>query len=919
LRRVPAPTGERTSTRLYLWPLLVLLIAGPLTVVAILQSVRWFDAPFPGFLVMENAVIPSVSGRDWPPDHSALFHSQVIAVDGRPVSGSADVYRPVAAQPAGTAFTYRFRKGGNIFERTLVSRQFTLDDYFEVYGILLLIGVMSLGTGVAVGLMQPRERPARVFVWLSFLGCLFATTAVFLHRAGFPTLTRVYLVTESLFPAAFIHFACVFPVERRVSTMRRGWLVVPYGIAAVLTAVKLYGFYQAPPNLSGLYLSYLYNAVAFVIFLGTFAFAYWENREPLARLRIVALLPSVLLGGGLSALAFINNTFSGGSMPLQLGLLFVPAFYVSIAYAVVKHDLFEIDRFVRRSFVYGVLSLAVIGAYALVLALANRLLPQFGQREQAVVGIIFVLLLAYALDPLRRGVQNLLDRAFYRTRLSYQTTIGALSHALTTLLDLRAVLDQVTRVLTDAMHLSATSVYVQPPTQEEGELWTRQPGGALQREPAPAELAALLAEFEAIPIEMQPIAPHKQRGAIQPCPEPRRRGGVGPTKTPAAGPPAAGPEVALILPLAVGGHTLGLLLLGHKRSGRWFDSADLDLLETLADQTAIAMQNALAVHALETLTRNLDATVRRQTEALQQSHDELRHAYEELKNAQAQLVQSEKMSSLGVLVAGVAHELNNPASFVHGGLANLQAYLERFAEVLEAYEHAQLADPEAARAIDALRQRVRLDYLRQELPGLLRVCAEGSGRIKKIVDDLRLFARADTGDRVPTDIAAGIDSCLQLLGGRLSGTGIVVRRHYEPVPRIDAYTGKLNQVWMNLLGNALDAVVGRTDAAIDLTVRRAVSADHSPEAIDWVEVQVRDNGSGIAPADLTRVFEPFFTTKPIGSGTGLGLSIVYGAVKSHGGTITIESEPGSGTLVTVRLPLHAGGDACGSVARGSVA
>ena len=368
----------------------------------------------------------------------------------------------------------------------------------------------------------------------------------------------------------------------------------------------------------------------------------------------------------------------------------------------------------------------------------------------------------------------------------------------------------------------------------------------------------------------------------------------------------------MLLPLLFRGAPIGFLTLGPKRSGHPFDSDDIHLLRTLANQTAIAIVNARSYNALEDITQTLDEKVRQRTEELRISNEQLRGAYDELQQAQAQLVHSEKMASLGQLVAGVAHELNNPASFVHGGLANLEEYVKRFEEVIRAYEEVPIHDPQQAQCIADLRVRTQLEYLLRETPELLGICTEGSERIKRIVDDLRVFARAEPGERAPTDLVDGIESTLRLLADRLDRAAVSVVRDYHPLPPIAANAGQLSQLWTNLLTNALDAVEARPAPRIGITVRLqpdgvpAASPGVAPTtASDWVEVAIDDNGTGIDRETIDRIFEPFFTTKPIGKGTGLGLAIAYGAAKSHGGTIVVESEPGRGTRVRVRLPVAA--------------
>jgi len=522
-------------------------------------------------------------------------------------------------------------------------------------------------------------------------------------------------------------------------------------------------------------------------------------------------------------------------------------------------------RGVRQTYVSFLLGGLVAGAYLLLRQLPARLMQPLGGRLP--FEIAFVVALALALDPLRRLVQGVIDRTFYRSRIDYRSTVGEVSARLATTLHVRDVCDLVTRTATDVLQLAAAGVVVQPRGSSEAtalpQLWWRRAEGALRIDVSDRRLPPddgdeiRLQEFDAGPF----------RAAVR-------------------------------LPLQVAGGAIGELLLGPRRSGQPLDAELLDLLRTLASQTAVALHNGLSYEELAELNRALDAQVQRQARELRAADERLTRAYDELKEAQAQVVQSEKMASLGQLVAGVAHELNNPASFVHGSLANLVDYLDRYRVVLAAYERAALADVAAAREIAALRQRVQLDYAQRQAPELLRVCASGSERIKHIVDDLRTFARADTGERSACRLQDGIETTLRLLAMRIQKAGVEVRRRYQDVPSVNAKEAQLNQVWMNLLANAVDAVEGRIDAAIEVSLQ-SLAGDNGGRA---VAVEVRDNGRGIAAGVRPRIFEPFFTTKGIGKGTGLGLSIAYGAVKSHGGSIEVESQEGRGTTVRVVLP-----------------
>ncbi len=302
---------------------------------------------------------------------------------------------------------------------------------------------------------------------------------------------------------------------------------------------------------------------------------------------------------------------------------------------------------------------------------------------------------------------------------------------------------------------------------------------------------------------------------------------------------------------------------------------------------------------LEEMNRSLEEKVAERTEALSAAHRELseRHqqleeAYQELAKTEEQLIQSEKMASLGLLVAGVAHELNNPISFVHNNLEFIEEYVERLTRIIEAYEVVDISNSSASRRLEELKKQVKLDVTLNTLDELITSCKQGTERVKKIVMDLRTFSRTDDIGPMPVDLHQGIDSTLYLLEREYQDR-ITVHREYGDLPKVECYPGQVNQVFMNLLQNAAQAITGKGEVWIKTTTEG-----------EWVTVTIRDNGSGIPERELPRIFDPFFTTKPVGQGTGLGLSITYGIIQKHGGHIRVKSELNAGAEFTVELPVR---------------
>ncbi len=266
----------------------------------------------------------------------------------------------------------------------------------------------------------------------------------------------------------------------------------------------------------------------------------------------------------------------------------------------------------------------------------------------------------------------------------------------------------------------------------------------------------------------------------------------------------------------------------------------------------------------------------------------------ELKAAQDQLLQSEKMASVGQLAAGVAHEINNPVGYIDSNLGTLQRYLQSMLGMLEAYEAAEDLLPEDAEArerINALKTELDLGYLREDVVELVKESREGLNRVKQIVQNLKEFSHKGEQEWKSEDLHSGIDSTLDIVYNDIKYTADVTKEYGE-LPHIECILPQLNQVFMNLLINAAHAIESRGIISI-----RTGTKD------DWAWVEISDTGKGIDPEHLTRIFDPFFTTMPIGKGTGLGLSLSYTIIENHGGRIDVESELGQGTTFRLWLPL----------------
>jgi two-component system NtrC family sensor kinase len=352
---------------------------------------------------------------------------------------------------------------------------------------------------------------------------------------------------------------------------------------------------------------------------------------------------------------------------------------------------------------------------------------------------------------------------------------------------------------------------------------------------------------------------------------------------------ALGVASLVAVPLRGKDRVFGVLSVGARQTGQFAES-DRDLLSAVASHVALAVDKAESFQTIEELSRGLEDKVRVRTEQLRAAHEELQAAYRNLQQTQMQLIQREKMASVGQLVAGVAHELNNPIGFVYSNVSTLEDFVRRLRAMLDVYRELPLAEAEGKRAAGQW-EALKVDYALRYLDSMTQGIREGAERARKIVRDLRVFASTDADAWQAVDLHAELESSLTLLNHLLKDR-VTVHRKFGELPAVECVRSQIDQVFLNLLANAAQAISGPGEISVE-------TRQENGSAV----VSITDTGPGIPPGVMGRVFDPFFTTKPVGEGTGLGLSISYEIVKKHRGEILAASPPGQGATLTVRIPV----------------
>jgi signal transduction histidine kinase len=844
-----------------LFLILLFLVLG---VVAFYDANQWIGQKFPGFLTYKNLIVSPYNLAVTPAD--LRYPYKIVAVEDFDIRSCEDLQSRTANTLLGEELRYTLGYSGPVVTTSSTVSLFEVDDFFLLFVIPLIIALIFFFCGVICWLTKAKSDasgPLFLFCMLCAMVAILTFDMSSTHR-----FVRLYLCLFPLVPAALVQLSLHFPSRRKFLERFPTSQGYPYVLSLILILILQAFFYDARDFwilVEQFTLALL--IVAGGVFVLTAVLFYRESLSTVDRLRAkVVLMGSLIAFGAPAAMGFLNIL---GVLNISRNVILVPiAFFpLSIAYAILRHDLFNIDIYVKRALISGLLTLfvALLAAgvwYVAVLWLGVETPPE---RPYLLFLVLFVTL--WITHRVYLWARGMLQRSIFRTTVRYQEAIGDLSQALIGILDQNKIADLLVKNVVESMELEGAKMFLWRKVHESYMLWGVE-SRASQEEPILVKMGpehpmvALLKREKRglMAFEIERSGRFKEVCDIVLAQLRLLRGEV-------------------FFPILFRERLVGVLVLGGKIRREPFTSEDMKLLRTLANNVAVALENAESYEQLKGMTEVLDQRVRERTQEIMDKNAELAQAQAKLeeyshtleKKVEEQtrmLIQAEKMASIGILVAGIAHEVNNPLNIISLGLyrmKDVRADLEKIKDRL---------DPASLSEIDEV-----LDEIRQ--------CYEA---IHSVVKNLREFSHRgkEGGERV--DIHRCLETTLQLLQSQFKDR-VNLEKNYGEVKPILGSFAELNQVFMNILMNAFQAIPERGTVCV-----RTWMSDAK------VKVSIEDTGVGITKENLRRIFDPFFTTKPVGKGLGLGLSIAYQVIERHKGSIEIESEENQGTKFILTFP-----------------
>lgn len=728
------------------------------------------------------------------------------------------------------------------------------ESYF--YLLLPVIGFLVFSfLGFFTILRGKKSSTNILFAFICFLGALIdldiAQVSFLVDQSLSLKLDRLTYLFFVFVTPVYIQFVHSF-----LGMKKRRWLEV----IAYLFSISLLPFTQTEYFISGLrqfsfgriaeagpayYVFSAVGGIAALYCIATLFLGMKRAEENSERNRI----KYVFIGFGLSGLLILLNSLpiSGYDVYPVGNFNFIPA--IILAFGVLKYDLLDMGMLVRKGSAYFFLTGILTFVYAMAIYLSNILFIGYGKTHPLVIAFVATALVVVLFNPVKIRVQEFVDRIFFRGKYDYQETLKQVSGAMASFLRLEEIMDFMLDSIPSALKIRGIFVALYRREDESLELYSsrRDPLGRKQK--IRMEESRSIAEF--FEIHRKTLARSGAGGSDIPDDEKNKISGLFDST-----------GATILIPMISRDKLKGIMALGEKRSGELFVHEDIELLETIANQGAIAIENAGNYERIEEVNIELEEKVRERTKALAA-------ALEEKDRTQQQLIRSESLASIGQLVAGTAHELNNP-------LASSSSLIQTSVETIGKSKDVKDAE-------------------RDELIEDLQFSLKELDRAANIVKSLLGLSRQTQAYVEQVNINILIDDALRVLRNRYKGAEITIERDFgKDLPEIEGNFANLGQVAINIINNAIQAL---PDGKGRITLVTRYEEDK-----DIVRIECRDTGEGMPPEEVRDAFKPFFTTKKPGEGTGLGLYISHEIIKKHDGSIAIQSEKGRGTVLSVELP-----------------
>ncbi len=786
-------------------------------------SLRTIGQPFPGFFVWENLLVPAAGSNSWTGVSSGLrYHSWIRSVDGAPVQTAEEFHAILADREPGEVVEYEAEFEGAPYTVRVPVMRFDAAAFIASTGVFLFDALALMTLALVIVYLKPDGDDAGSLFYFATTLALFLATAIDLF--GPYRFRSVYFLFAGLAPTAALYTLSRFPIPRRRHVAENALLVSGLGLSLAYAAASNWLFFRDRTTL--LYVDRLYHVylggsiLAAVLF---FAWHFTTTRDHATRQRTKIVLFAIV--GAFVPVVAVFGFYAGlASIPFNVLTIFFVLFPAGIGYAIAKHDLFDIDRFIKRALAYVLLSALVIGLYTAGIGIAEYLFENFAGavRRLTTAVLIFASLLVF--NPSRARVQAFVDRLYDRRRYEYRDVVRATSRRFSSILDFESLLRTTLELIDET---------VQPDWAEI--VTVDHDGSPLRR----ALLNGNAQDDARIVVGDTPVP--ELAGALR---EMASRDLASSGLSAPGDLPAEVPQRSLATVMRLEGRPVGMIVVGRRRTGAHLTGEDAELLRTMCDQLAVALENAQAYGTIDHLAQDLE-----------EKNLDLAATNEELRRAQDQLIRAERLAAIGELAGAVAHAIRNPLAGI------------KMAAEFGRYEFTDHESTENFR--DIMNEADRLEQ-----------------RITHLLD----FARPFEPQTEPCELAPVVAGAVAASRGRAQQMSVTLTLRDGAPGWVEVDPTLFEQVVVELLANAIEAAGegGRVEVAVTA---------QGPNAT----ITVTDSGSGIPDDKIARIFDLFFTTKK--KGTGFGLATVKKIVERHGGAVEARNTVGGGACFTIAVPL----------------